>query len=146
VSVHPGSVQLHFVDEMRAAATEQLAPAVAEVIVATEQPFLQVVSDTGTPGMAEGRIAVIGDAAFSVRPHPAAGSAKAAADAWALYEHLQAHDGEIVQALKAWEPGQLELGNRLLERAAAMGARSQVTNTWTPGDPDLLPGLYGPGR
>jgi 2,6-dihydroxypyridine 3-monooxygenase len=146
VSLHPGSVQQRFVDEMRAAAVEQLAPAVAEVIVATEQPFLQVVSDTAIPGMVDGRVAIIGDAAFSVRPHPAAGSAKAAADAWALAEHLQAHDGEIVLALKAWEPGQLELGSRLLERAAAMGARSQVTNTWVPGDPDLLPGLYGPGR
>ncbi len=81
-----------------------------------------------------------------MRPHPAAGSAKAAADAWALHDHLRAHGGEIVESLKAWEPGQLELGGRLLERAAAMGARSQVTNTWTPGDPDLLPGLYGPGR
>jgi 2,6-dihydroxypyridine 3-monooxygenase len=146
VSLHPGSVQQRFVDEMRAAAAAQLAPAVAEVIAATEQPYLQVISDTGIPGMVQGRIAVLGDAAFSVRPHPAAGSAKAAADAWALHEHLQAHGGEIVQALKAWEPGQLELGSRLLERAAAMGARSQMTNTWTPGDPDLLPGLYGPGR
>ncbi|ANI42926.1 FAD binding domain-containing protein [Mycolicibacterium vaccae] len=146
VSLHPGAVQQRFVNEMRTAAAEQLAPAVAEVIGATEQPFLQVISDTGTPGMVQGRIAVIGDAAFSVRPHPAAGSAKAAADAWALHDHLQAHGGEIVQALKAWEPGQLELGGRLLERAAAMGARSQVTNTWTPGDPDLLPGLYAPGR
>ena len=145
VSLHPGAVQQRYVDEMRAAATEQLAPAVAEVIVRTEQPFLQVVSDTRIPGMVDRRIAIIGDAAFSVRPHPAAGSAKAAADAWTLYEHLQAHNGEIVQALKAWEPGQLELGNRLLDRAAAMGARSQVTNTWIPGDPDLLPGLYGPG-
>lgn len=146
VSLHPGAVQQRFIDEMRTAAAEQLAPAVAEVVVATEQPFLQVVSDTGTPGMVEGRIAVIGDAAFSVRPHPAAGSAKAAADAWALHDHLRSHGGEIVESLKAWEPGQLELGGRLLERAAAMGTRSQVTSTWTPGDPDLLPGLYGPGR
>lgn len=146
VSVHPGAVQQRFVDEMRAAAAEQLAPAVAEVIVRTEHPFLQVVSDVGIPGMVDRRIAVIGDAAFAVRPHPAAGSAKAAADAWTLHEHLRAHRGDIVAALKAWEPGQLKLGTELLNRAAEMGTRSQVTNTWIPGDPDLLPGLYGPGR
>ncbi|HEY9263380.1 MAG TPA: monooxygenase, partial [Mycobacterium sp.] len=127
-------------------AARQLAPAAAEVIMRTEQPYLQVVSDIRIPRMAHGRIAVIGDAAFAVRPHPAAGSAKAAADAWTLYEHLQARPGSITEALAAWEPAQLELGNRLLDRAAAMGARSQVTSTWTPGDPDLLPGLYGPGR
>ncbi|PRC50586.1 monooxygenase, partial [Mycobacterium sp. ITM-2017-0098] len=94
-------------DEMRAAAAEQLAPAVAEVIICTEQPFLQVVSDTRIPGMVDGRTAKAASPMIAMRPHPAAGSAKAAADAWALHEHLQAHDGEIVEALKAWEPGQL---------------------------------------
>ena len=33
--------------------------------------------------MAFGRICLIGDAAFAVRPHAAAGTAKAAADGWA---------------------------------------------------------------
>jgi 2,6-dihydroxypyridine 3-monooxygenase len=146
VSLHPGAVQQRFVDEMRQAAVAQLAPAVAEVIVRTEQPYLQVVCDTRIPGMADGRIAVIGDAAFAARPHAAAGTAKAAADAWTLYEHLGGHNGGIAEALKRWEPGQLALGNQLIDRSAAMGARSQFTNTWTPGDPDLRPGLYGPGR
>ena len=145
VSVHPGAVQQRYVDEMREAAVAQLAPAVAEVIVRTEQPYLQVVCDTRIPGMADGRVAVIGDAAFGARPHAAAGSAKAAADAWALYEHLQTHTGGIADALKLWEPGQLALGNQLIDRTAAMGARSQFSNTWVPGDPDLRFGLYGPG-
>jgi 2,6-dihydroxypyridine 3-monooxygenase len=146
VSVHPGAVQQRYIDELKAAAPAQLAPAVAEVIVGTEEPYLQVVFDTRIPKMVNGRIAVIGDAAFAARPHGAAGSAKAAADAWALYEHLGAHDGGIVEALKSWEPGQLELGNRLVDRVSAMGARSQFTDTWTPGDPDLRFGLYGPGK
>ena len=47
---------------------------------------------------------------------------------------------------KPLKPGQLELGQRLLDRVKQMGSRSQVTNTWTPGDPDLRFGLYGPGR
>jgi 2,6-dihydroxypyridine 3-monooxygenase len=146
VSLHPGAVQQRYIDEMREAALAQLAPAVAEVIVRTKQPYLQVVFDTRIPGMVDGRIAIIGDAAFAARPHAAAGSAKAAADAWALYERLGAHDGGIAEALKLWEPGQLELGNRLIDRVSAMGARSQFTNTWIPGDPDLRFGLYGPGK
>lgn len=146
VSLHPGGVQQRYVDEMRQAAVAQLAPAVAEVIVATEQPYLQVVFDTRIPAMAVGRVAIIGDAAFAARPHAAAGSAKVADDAWALYEHLGAGDGEIADTLKRWEPGRLALGNRLVDRSAAMGARSQVTDTWIPGDPDLLFGLHGPGR
>ena len=50
----------------------------------TVQPFLQVVYDIEVPRMAFGRVCLIGDAAFVVRPHAAAGTAKAAADAWAL--------------------------------------------------------------
>jgi 2,6-dihydroxypyridine 3-monooxygenase len=96
--------------------------------------------------MTDGRIAIIGDAAFAARPHAAAGSAKAAADAWALYEQLGAHTGGIAEALKRWEPEQLELGNRLIDRVSTMGARSQFDNTWIPGDPDLRFGLYGPGE
>jgi 2,6-dihydroxypyridine 3-monooxygenase len=146
VSLHPGAVQQRYIDEMREAAPRQLAPAVAEVIVRTEQPYLQVVFDTRIPGMVDGRIAIIGDAAFGARPHAAAGSAKAAADAWALYEQLGAHDGGIAEALKLWEPGQLALGNRLIDRVSAMGGRSQFTNSWIPGDPELRFGLYGPGK
>jgi 2,6-dihydroxypyridine 3-monooxygenase len=51
-----------------------------------------------------------------------------------------------VEALKRWEPEQLELGNRLIDRVSAMGTRSQFDNTWIPGDPDLRFGLYGPGK
>ena len=34
----------------------------------------------------------------------------------------------------------------LLERVVVMGERSQFRDTWTPGDPSLRFGLYGPGR
>ncbi|MEW2504180.1 FAD-dependent monooxygenase [Amycolatopsis sp. NPDC047767] len=146
VSIHPGAVQQRYVDEMREAAAATLAPAVAEVVTRTEQPYVQVVFDTRIPGMVEGRVAIIGDAAFAARPHAAAGSAKAADDAWQLYEHLRAGGGGIADVLKRWEPGRLELGNQLIDRVAAMGARSQFTNTWVPGDPDLRFGLYGPGK
>ncbi|MDT0541866.1 MULTISPECIES: FAD binding domain-containing protein [Streptomyces] len=145
VSVHPGQVQQRFVDEMRSAAAAQLAPAAAEAVIRTRQPYMQVVFDTRIPAMADGRVAVIGDAAFAARPHAAAGTAKAADDAWTLYEHLRASDGDIPTALKHWEPAQLRLGNQLIDRVARMGHRSQVEGTWTPGDPDLRFGLYGPG-
>ena len=145
VSVHPGQVQQRYVDELRAAAEAKLAPAAAETVVKTEEPYLQIVFDTRIPAMADRRVAIIGDAAFAARPHAAAGTAKAAADAWKLYEHLQASGGDIPVALKQWEPDQLRLGNQLIDRVSSMGTRSQVANTWTPGDPNLRFGLYGAG-
>ncbi|MCV7229233.1 FAD binding domain-containing protein [Mycolicibacterium komossense] len=146
VSVHPGQVQDRYVAEMKAAAAELLAPAVAEVVTATEKPYLQVLADVRSSKMAVGRVALIGDAACAARPHAAAGTAKAAADGWALAAALQEAGGDIAAALTKWEPAQLQLSDSLLRRVVAMGERSQFTNTWTPGDPDLRFGLYGPGH
>lgn len=145
VSLHPGQVQDRFVDEMRTAAGEVLAPAVAEVVLRTEQPYLQAVYDVAAHQMVSGRVALIGDAASAARPHAAAGTAKAAANAWALYDALS-DSADIAEALAKWEPGQLELGQRLMRRVKEMGTRSQVTGTWVPGSPDNRFGLYGPGR
>jgi 2,6-dihydroxypyridine 3-monooxygenase len=146
VSLHPGQVQDRYVAELRDAAARLLAPAAAEVVTATETPYIQVVSDVRSTRMADGRVALIGDAACAARPHAAAGTAKAAADGWALADALAAADGDIRAALAKWEPTQLELSARLLARVVEMGERSQLHNTWTPGDPELRFGLYGPGR
>lgn len=145
VSLHPGQVQDRFVDEMRSAAEQMLAPAAAEVVLRTEQPYLQAVYDVGAHQMAMGRVALVGDAASAARPHAAAGTAKAAANAWALHDALS-ESSDVAEALAKWEPGQLELAQRLLRRVKEMGTRSQVTGTWIPGHPDNRFGLYGPGR
>lgn len=145
-SVPPGSVQDRCIEELKDAAAEQLSPAVAEVLIATNQPYLQVVSDVRSDRMAQGRVALIGDAACAARPHAAAGTAKAAADAWTLANALGDAGGDVAAALAEWEPAQLELSHSLMRRAIAMGERFQVTNTSTPGDPSLRFGLYGPGH
>ena len=146
VSVHPGQVQDRFVAEMRQTAAEVLAPAAVEVVHRTAEPYLQAVYDVRATSMASGRVALIGDAACAARPHAAAGTAKAAANAWALHDALREGSGDVADALAKWEPTQLELSERLLRRVQDMGRRSQVDCTWTPGDPDLRFGLYGPGR
>lgn len=143
VSLHPGAVQDRHIDEMRSAATELLAPAVAELVARTERPFLQAVFDAGATRMALGRTALLGDAASTARPHAAAGTAKAAVNAWALHDALRAA-GDIPEALAKWEPDQLELGRRLVARAQAMGTRSQVDCDWAPADPQNRFGLHGP--
>src|ERR1700744_272891 len=146
VSVHPGQVQDRYIREVRQAAVDLLAPTVAEVVLVTEKPYLQVVSDVRSTRMAMGRVALIGDAAWGARPHAAAGTAKAAADGWTLAAALRNSDGDIASALTKWEPAQLQLSNNLLRRVIDMGERSQFRNSWIPDDPDLRFGLYGPGR
>jgi 2,6-dihydroxypyridine 3-monooxygenase len=145
LSLPPGGVRPEHVDELRAVATARLPAAVATVVCAVDRPFLQVVYDVEVSRMAFGRVCLVGDAAWVARPHAAAGTAKAAADAWTLADALARHD-DVPAALAAWEPGQLALGHQLLERTRRIGARSQVECNWRPGDPELIFGLYGPGR
>jgi len=144
-SLPPGAARPEHVAEVHATATARLPPQLAAVVCAVERPFLQVIVDVEVPRMAFGRTCLIGDAAWAVRPHAAAGTAKAAADGWALAAALAEHD-DVPTALKAWEPGQLALGRQLLERTRRIGSHSQVDCDWRPGDPELIFGLEGPGR
>ena len=146
LSVPPGRVGAHHVEWARAFAREHIAPPIAEILEKCAQPFMQVIYDIEIERMAFGRVCLIGDAAFAVRPHAAAGTAKACADAWGLRDALRKAEGDPLEALAAWEPGQLLLGRTLLERTREMGERSQFRHDWTPGDPTLRLGLYGPGR
>lgn len=145
VSLPPGAARAVHVAELRATAASRLPPVLAEVVAAAAQPFVQVVLDVEVPAMAFGRVCLIGDAAFVARPHTAAGTAKAADDGWALAAAMADHAG-VADALTAWEPGRLALGRELVARTRRVGRRSQVEGTWTPGDPELIFGLYGPGR
>ena len=143
-SLPPGAVSEHHVAELRAVATSRLPEPIARVVCSVAQPFLQVVYDIDVPRMAFGRVCLVGDAAFVARPHAAAGTAKAAADAWALADAVARH-GDVVTALADWEPGQLAVGRQLLERTRRIGRRSQVDGNWVPGDPELIFGLMAPG-
>jgi 2,6-dihydroxypyridine 3-monooxygenase len=140
----PGTVDPVHVTEMRAFATSHLAPPLATVVLGADEPFVQAVFDIEVPRMAFDRTCLIGDAAFALRPHVAAGTAKAASDAWALAEALEAADGDVPAALRTWEARQLAVGRAALERSRRNGERSQVLGTWRPEDPDLNFGLLGP--
>lgn len=145
-SLPPGTVRDDLVSTLQADAAAQLPPIVAEVVERSAEPFVQVLYDVDIPQMAFGRICLIGDAAFAVRPHTAAATAKAAADGWALAEAVEHTGGDVVAALKRWEPEQLVLGRNLLQRSRWLGDTSQFEGSWTPGDPALRFGLLGPGR
>lgn len=145
VSVPPGWLADDAVAEARSCAERELAPPIAEVVTGAAEPFVQAVFDIEVPGMVGDRVCLIGDAAFAVRPHAAAGTAKAAADAWELARHLQESGQDVPKALDGWERAQLALGRDLLRRCRDIGERSQFRNSWDPADPSLIFGLHGPG-
>ena len=143
LSLSPGAVQDRHVDGLRAVAAGLPAP-LAEMVGKTAQPFIQLIVDVEVPQMAFGRVCLIGDAAFALRPHAAAGTAKAAEDAWQLARAVETAGGDVAVGLRRWEPGQLELGRQVLARSRRAGERSQFEGTWRVGEP--LPfGLYRVG-
>jgi 2,6-dihydroxypyridine 3-monooxygenase len=146
VTLPPGAASGAHVRELRSFAAAHLAPQFAEVVHRTGDPFVQVIFDIEVERMAFGRVCLLGDAAFALRPHAAAGTAKAAADAWALAEALAAAGGDVEAALPAWERRQLAVGRAVLERTRRNGNKSQFEGSWRPGDPELVFGLLGPGR
>ncbi len=153
LSVPPGAVADHHIAEARATAVARLPGPLAEVVTSTDELFVQAIFDIEVERVAFDRVCLLGDAAFAVRPHAAAGTAKACDDGWALAQALRGDDNtdegddpHVVDALRGWERRQMELGRNLLARTRAIGRRSQVDGTWAVGDPDLIFGLYRPGH
>lgn len=144
VSVPPGAVRDEHLAELREAAGA-LPPPFTEVVRRSGGPFVQVIVDVEVPRMAFGRACLVGDAAFAVRPHAAAATAKGADDVWALADALARHGGDVEAALRAWEPARLELGRALLRRTRDLGEGAQFRCDWVPGDPNLTFGLRTPG-
>jgi 2,6-dihydroxypyridine 3-monooxygenase len=142
----PGDIRSEHLKEMRDTAESSLAPTLLEVVAGCEQPLIQAVFDVHCPRMAFDRVCLLGDAATTLRPHIAAGQAKACADGWALRDALAATGGGVEAALASWEPGQLALAGRAIERTRAMGAASQFESSMVPGDPAWKFGLWEPGN
>jgi 2,6-dihydroxypyridine 3-monooxygenase len=140
-SVPRGLVAPDRVGELVLLAEAYLPPVLAGILSATAEPFIQVIIDLAVERTASGRACLVGDAAFTARPHIAVGTAKAAEDAWTLTAALGGvRSGAVAEALRAWSPGQIALGSAAVERSREAGARLQ-DGTWRVGEP-LPYGLY----
>lgn len=122
LSLPPGRVRPEVVSAQAALADRLLPSPFRRLFDATADPFVQAIHDLAVPRMAFGRAALVGDAAFLLRPHTAASTAKAAADAIALARALSEH-GDAPVALKRWQRAQLALGWGLHRAGRALGER-----------------------
>jgi 2-polyprenyl-6-methoxyphenol hydroxylase-like FAD-dependent oxidoreductase len=129
LSIPPNRIRQVVMEQMRADAERLLAPQFAEVVRRTQQPFLQAILDLETPQMALGqsrRIAILGDAAFVARPHVGMGVTKAAADAAALADALDANPRDVPAALATFEHSRLSYGAAVIRRARELGSYMQA--------------------
>jgi 2-polyprenyl-6-methoxyphenol hydroxylase-like FAD-dependent oxidoreductase len=127
ISIPPPLIRPEHVKAMRAAAERLLAPQFRAIVRLIEEPILQPIYDLESPHLAFGRVAIIGDAAFVARPHVAAGVSKAADDAAALADALDAED--VAPALRRFEEQRLPENKKIIERARHLGAYLQATQS-----------------
>ena len=121
LSIPPPLVREAAIADLRQAARRLLPAQLCGVIERIEQPFLQPIYDLASPAMAFGRIALIGDAAFLIRPHVGGGIAKAAADAAALAAALDGH-ARLTDALAAFALARIEVANKFIAQARRLGS------------------------
>jgi 2-polyprenyl-6-methoxyphenol hydroxylase-like FAD-dependent oxidoreductase len=108
---------------LRSRAQREVHPKLAELVAATRDPFMQTIVDVTVPRTVFGRVMLIGDAAFVVRPHTAGAAAKAAYDATVLSKSLARAGQNVDAGLKAAESLQMEQGQSLVQYGVALGNR-----------------------
>src|SRR5262249_61113309 len=96
-----------------------LAPQLAEIFLRSEI-FFQPIFDLESPALAFGRVALIGNAAFVVRPHVGAGATKAAIDAMVLADCVGGRD--MAGGLGRFESVQLPFGRDMVALSRQQGA------------------------
>ncbi|MBX2885626.1 MAG: FAD-dependent monooxygenase [Granulosicoccus sp.] len=125
VSIAPDKVRNEIVSAMQAEADHLLSPQHAQLIKKLEQPFLQPIYDLLTTTMNHQRVVLIGDAAYTARPHLAAGVTKALEDALSLAEQLSIYP-DVKTALKNFDELRRPINIELVNRSREMGAYLQA--------------------
>ncbi|PKA39499.1 2-polyprenyl-6-methoxyphenol hydroxylase [Rhizobium sullae] len=106
---------------MRDDAFSMLPPPFALAIETENQPSIQGIFDFEAAKLVSPHVALIGDAAFVVRPHTAMGVSKAAGDVLALTQALR-EAPTLAQALTRYENERLPVGREIATYGQRLGA------------------------
>jgi 2-polyprenyl-6-methoxyphenol hydroxylase-like FAD-dependent oxidoreductase len=123
-SVPPPLIRKDLIARMRAEAQAIMPPQFLDCL-ANMRPFFTPIYDFSTPQLVFGRVALVGDAASSARPHMGFGMAKAGGDAQALAGALDGHD-DIDAALAAYDRARQPIGERIMLHGRRLGTHLGV--------------------
>ena len=124
VSIPPPLIRPELVAEVKAHADAVLAPQLALAVARTRLLMLQPIFDLASPRVAQGRVVLVGDAAFAARPHVGAGVTKAALDAACLADALG--ECELDAALLRYDRERGAAGSTLVARGRHLGAHLEA--------------------
>src|ERR1700719_560285 len=123
-SVPPPLIRKDLIEQMRADAEEIMPPQFLYCLRNT-RPFFTPIYDFSTPQLIFGRVALVGDAASSARPHMGFGMAKAGGDAQALAQALGTHD-DIDGGLADYHRVRQPIGERIMLHGRKLGTHLGV--------------------
>ncbi|TSD89313.1 2-polyprenyl-6-methoxyphenol hydroxylase [Mycobacterium sp. KBS0706] len=107
--------------DLRRDAFESLPRQLALAVSVEDTPSIQGIFDYQAPQVVGRSVALIGDAAFVVRPHTAMGVSKAAGDVMALQRHL-ATRADLRSALAGFELERRAVGEQIAAYGRRLGA------------------------
>ncbi|SMY08042.1 FAD binding domain-containing protein [Flavimaricola marinus] len=119
ISIPPPLVRDAVITAVEAQAREMLPGPFVQILAQSERPFFTPIYDHASPVMAQGRVALSGDAACVARPHVGMGVTKAACDALALARHLA--DGPVEEGLLAYSAERVPASKSAHDRARTLG-------------------------
>jgi 2-polyprenyl-6-methoxyphenol hydroxylase-like FAD-dependent oxidoreductase len=123
--VPPPLVRKDLIAQMRAEAETLLPPQYLDCLRHIDQPFFTPVYDFCSPSLVFGRVALVGDAASTPRPHMGFGVSKAGAEAQALAEALSSYD-DVDQALTAYNSVRRPLSEHIVAHGRKLGMQLGV--------------------
>ncbi|MFY9695147.1 MAG: FAD-dependent monooxygenase [Xanthobacteraceae bacterium] len=118
--VPPPLVRKDLITQMRDEAEALLPPQFLDCVQHIDQPFFTPVYDFCSPSLVFGRVALVGDAASTPRPHIGFGVSKAGVEAQALAEALSNYD-DIDRALAAYNAARQPLSERIVAHSRRLG-------------------------
>jgi 2-polyprenyl-6-methoxyphenol hydroxylase-like FAD-dependent oxidoreductase len=118
-------VRKSLIAQMHADAEAILPPALLDALKKIAQPFFTPVYDFNAPTLVYGRVALVGDAAGSSRPHMGFGVSKAGGDAQALARVLGGH-GDVDAALARYDAERQPVGERIVRHGRKLGTHMGV--------------------
>jgi 2-polyprenyl-6-methoxyphenol hydroxylase-like FAD-dependent oxidoreductase len=124
-SVPPPLIRKDLIARMRAEAEEIMPRVFLDCLRNIAQPFFTPIYDFSAPRIVFGRVALIGDAGSSSRPHMGFGVAKAGGDAQALAHALDSHN-DIDTALAHYNAVRQPIGERIMLHGRKLGTHLGV--------------------
>lgn len=121
LTIPPPKVRDDVLDAMKAEAERDLPRPFVRILERSERPFFTPIYDHQSPVMAQGRVALSGDAACVARPHVGMGVTKAADDALALADHVSAQGAK--DGLMAYSAERVPASGEAHHLARELGAQ-----------------------